>query len=225
MTRSGARSDERLHWDERYGRRQQDEPAGQGEPPGPPDPLERMRSVLPTEGRAIDLAGGDGGGGLFLARRGLSTTVADISPIALDRAVAFAEAAGVELATALVDLADRSLAEILDDLGEPPPAVVTCCHYLSRPLLTTVGRDLPPGSRFVFSTMTTTDLRPQDRRSPRFCLAPGELFELVLDAGGDRLRVLHRREGWASGRHRAELAVQAVGPAPSAGRAGSLGGR
>jgi len=179
-----------------------------------------MRSVLPVRGRAIDLAGGDGGGGLFLARRGLATTVADISQVALDRAAAFADTAGVELTTALVDLADRSLSDILGDIGGQAPALVTCCHYLSRPMLTTVGRDLPAGCRFVFSTMTTTDLRPQDRRSPRFCLAPGELPALVLDTGDDRLRVLHRREGWAFGLHRAELAVEAVGPIDGSGRVG-----
>lgn len=211
MSRGRAAADERLRWESRYGQREESEPANRSEAPDPPEPLARMRSVLPARGRAVDLAGGDGGGGLFLARRGLDTTVVDISPIALERASTFAAAEGLELTTVDTDLAGRRLGEILELVGDRSPAVVTCFHYLSRPLLTSVGRDLPAGCRFVVSIMTTADLRPDDRRSSRFLLGPGELAGLVLGSGPNRLRVLHRREGWAAGRHRAELAVEASG--------------
>lgn len=201
--------DDQARWDARYRAREATAPAAGQDPPGPPDALLRLSSLLPARGRVIDLAGGDGGGALFLAARGLGVTVADVSPVALARAEGFARVAQVELDTAAVDLTGIGLGRALADIGGVTPAAITCWNYLSRPLLASVADELPSGCRFLVGVATTTNLERNERPSARFLLEPGELTELVVGAVPTRLRVLHRREGWAADRHRAELVVEA----------------
>ncbi len=201
--------DDRRRWNDRYRARAASDTGSGAERAGP---LARLLSVLPTEGRAIDLAGGDGGVARFLAARGLSATVVDVSDVALERAAASATAADLDVTTHRLDLAGRSLGQVLGAVlgavGPPAPTVVTCFNYLDRALLASVADGLPTGCRFLTAVATTTNLERNDRPGPRFLLDPGELVELVA-GGADRLRILHRREGWADGRHRSELAVVA----------------
>lgn len=200
---------DRARWNRRYWLKERSEPAKASTgPPDPPSALLRLASLLPTEGRAVDLAGGDGGGGLFLARRGLSTTVVDVSSVALARASVFAEADGAALEAVEVDLGGADLGAVLDAVAGPPPAIITCFNYLDRAILSSVGAHLPTGARFMVAIATTTNLECNRRPPERFLLEPGELGSLV---GIDRssLQVLHRREGWADGRHLAELVVRA----------------
>src|SRR5690242_3074081 len=51
--------------------------------------------VLPTRGKALDIAGGAGRNAIWLARRGLDVTVVDISDVALDKAERRAQGAGL----------------------------------------------------------------------------------------------------------------------------------
>ncbi|MEL6984394.1 MAG: hypothetical protein AAFO29_18345, partial [Actinomycetota bacterium] len=173
--------DDRAHWDARYRARDQAEPAAE-DPPGPPDALQRLASLLPATGRVVDLAGGDGGGGLFLARRGLEVTIGDISEVALRRAAGFAERSELALETASIDLAGIGLRDAIVAAGvlTPAPAAVTCWSYLSRPLLSSVADELPSGCRFLTAIATTTNLERNARPPARFLLAAGELAELVV---------------------------------------------
>jgi hypothetical protein len=61
----------------------------------------------------------------------------------------------------------------------------------------------------VAAVATTTNLERHRRPPARFLLDPGELARLVVGDRASRLRVHHRREGWADDRHRAEIAVEA----------------
>lgn len=205
--------DDRTRWNDRYRARETEHPsaAPNAQPPAAPAPLLRLRSLLPTSGRAVDLAGGDGGAALFLADRGLSVTVVDVADVALDRVRAFTDGTDPAVTTARLDLSGRPLAEVLDAVGPPAPALVTCTNYLDRILLASVADGLPAGARFAAAIATTANLERHDRPTPRFLLAPGELEELVVGRAAGRLRLLHRREGWAEDRHRAELVVEAVG--------------
>ncbi len=197
-------------WDERYRARELAEPAATTELiPGPSRALQRLSSMVPASGQAIDLAGGDGGDVLALAARGLDAVLVDGSAVALDRASAFADRRELPLTTVRLDLAGRRLGEVLDAVGRPRPAVVTCVSFLDRDLLASVAADLPGGSRFLASIATTTNLERNPRPSARFLLRRGELFDLVAGPGSDRLRVLHRRQGWSDDRHHAELVVEA----------------
>lgn len=203
--------DDRQRWNERYEARDRTAPADRaaGPEPSPPTPLLRMVSLLPIAGRAVDLAGGDGGAGLLLAGRGLPTTVVDVSDVGLRRADGFARRHGLDLGTLRFDLRGHRLGEVLAAVGGPAPAVVTCFNFLDRTLLASVATDLPSGCRFLAAIATVTNLERHERPPARFLLERGELESLVLGDGARPLRVLHRREGWADDRHRAEIAVEA----------------
>jgi hypothetical protein len=195
---------DRERWNERYRERDAEAPGAEVHPPSP---LVRMATMLPPGGVAVDLAGGDGGGALFLAERGFATTLVDVSDVALERAARLAEHRHLELRTERFDLAGLGLGRVLELLGPPPPDVVTCFHHLQRPLLASVADDLPPGALFLAAIATTTNLERHERPPARFLLEPGELVELVV-GDGSQLQVLHRREGWADDRHRAEIVVR-----------------
>lgn len=218
-------ADDRAKWNERYRRRagaERRSEGGGGDPTAedvvPPPALVRLARFLPGAGRAIDLAGGRGDGALFLARRGLAATVVDISDVALAQAAERAAAMGLAVETVNADLGSADLATVLDLAAGsgPPPAVITCFRYLQRRLLASVGRDLPPGSRFIVAVATTANLERHARPSARFLLEPCELDELVV-AGHRDLQVLHRSEGWTpTGHHEAELVVRRGRRAPGA---------
>ncbi len=87
---------ERTNWDKRYRQRSEI---------GEPSPwLISLASKLPSQGRALDIAGGAGRHALWLARRGLDVTLADISCVALEMARQSAEERGLQIETLAVDL-------------------------------------------------------------------------------------------------------------------------
>src|SRR4051794_31778139 len=88
---------DRQRWDARYRDR--------GARAGNPSPfLAALDGLLPREGRALDVAGGAGRDALWLARRGLDVTLADISGVALEMARARAEAERLPLRTLAIDV-------------------------------------------------------------------------------------------------------------------------
>src|SRR5689334_15386695 len=91
------------------------------------DFLDHHAELLPTEGKALDVAGGAGRNAMWLARRGLDVTLVDVSDVALDKAEQRAKTAG--LATHMrflrVDLdSELDLAPLYD--------VVLIVSYLNR---------------------------------------------------------------------------------------------
>lgn len=139
----------------------------------------------PGPGRALDLAGGAGRNGAWLAANGWDVTVCDGSQQGL------ALAARRGLATCHRDL---------EESGLPPGPwdVIVCVDYLQRGLFASFREVLAPGGRVLFSQPTTTNLERNPRPSARFLLGPGELDALI-----EGYRVLHRFEGWTGGRHEA----------------------
>ena len=98
--------------------------------PRKPSPvLVSLAEWLPTTGRCLDIAGGCGRHAIWLAQRGLTVTIADISAVGLKIARERAAATGVELQTLEIDLAggslgqpwrgDRSAAEVVHDNPSP----------------------------------------------------------------------------------------------------------
>ncbi len=171
----------------------------------PPAALVGLAAFLPTDGFAVDLAGGDGTGGLYLARRGLDTTVVDVSEVALRRARTLADTAGVELTTMQADLTDRPERFLSDLSQQQGPGLITCFHYLQRDLLEAMPDVVRPGLTVAVSIATERNLERHARPSARFLLAPGELARLLSGPG---VRALHRGEGWTpSGTHEAEAVI------------------
>ncbi len=186
-----ARADgDRERWNARY--------REEAETPPPSPFLLGLGDVLPRRGRALDVAGGSGRNAVWLARRGLDVTLADVSDVALERAARAAAAAGVPLATVRVDLE-----------AEPPPAgpwdLVVCTYFLHRPLLAALpGVVLAPGGILAVAHATRTNLTRHPRPGPDHVLEDGELPTLVRG-----LEVLRAEEGWLEGgRHEARLVAR-----------------
>jgi tellurite methyltransferase len=181
---------DRERWDARHRER-----GGRESPPSPV--LVGLDTVLPRHGAAFDVAGGTGRHSLWLARRGLDVTLADISGVALDIARGRADAAGLRLRTVAVDLE-----------AEPLPAgpwdLVVCVDFLWRPLFDAVPVVLAPGGWLVVVHPTRSNRERHEHPGPRHLLDDGELPGLVPG-----LEVVRYEEGWTDeGRHEAWLAAR-----------------
>jgi tellurite methyltransferase len=181
---------DRERWDRKYR-----EGAG-GSVPSPF--LLSVADLLPTRGRALDLAGGRGRHARWLAQRGLDVTLADVSAVGLALAREEAQKADVPIATLAIDL-ER----------EPPPEgpwdVVLIFHYLNRPLLARIPELLAPGGLFVFCQATVRNLERHPKPPRGYLLEEGELHGLVTG-----LEIIRYEEGWLEeGRNEARVVARA----------------
>ncbi len=179
--------DDRIRWDERYRSRDA----------GPLEPLPflmAMGGCLPRRGRALDVAGGAGGNAIWLARRGLEVTVADISPVGLQLAQDRARAEGIRLRTLEVDLEEEAF-------PAGPWELVLCVRFLWKPLFEMIPAELSPGGKLIVVHPTRSNLVRHERPGLRHLLDDVELPGLIRG-----LEVEHYEEGWtAEGRHEARL--------------------
>ena len=191
---SGPKSPDATRWDARHRAHV-----------GPHEPsafLRALDALLPRGGpgrpapRALDAAGGPGHDAVWLAERGLDVTLADVSPVALERAREAAATAGVALTLLEVDL-ER----------EPFPAgpfdLVVVQNFLWRPLFAAFPTALAPGGVLVYRQPTRTNLERNPAPSARFLLDDGELPGLVTG-----LAIVRSEEGWFDGRHEARLVAR-----------------
>ncbi len=186
---------DRDRWNERY----RDEAAI----PDPSPFLVSLDPILPRHGRALDVGGGSGRNALWLARRGLDVTLADVSDVALGRAAAAARAEGLPLATARIDLETAPL-------PAGPWDLVLCTYFLHRPLFPAFAAALAPGGLLVFAHATRRNLERHPRPGPGHVLEDGELPTLVRG-----LELLRSEEGWMeSGRHEARVVARRPAVAP-----------
>jgi len=160
--------------------------------------------LLPRRGRALDVAGGGGRHGIWLARRGLDVTVADISAIGLAQVRERAAAAGVTVDTLETDLQDAPFPPGPWDL------IVSVC-YLWRPIFAAYPAALAPSGVLVVIQPTKKNLERHDKPPFDFLLDEGELPRLVPG-----LEVLHYEEGWLTDdQHDAVLVARRVGVSPA----------
>lgn len=107
-------------WEDHYGKRQRVWS-------GRPNPVLVDIATSLRRGTALDLGCGEGGDAIWLASRGWTVTAVDLSPTALDRAAADADAAGV---TDRVDFQQHDLA-----LSFPSGAYdLVSAQYLHSPI-------------------------------------------------------------------------------------------
>jgi SAM-dependent methyltransferase len=156
--------------------------------------LVSLDSLLPRSGRALDVAGGCGRHAIWLARRGLDVTLADVSAVGLDLARADANEAGVTLSYCQVDL-ER------EPLLAGPWHVIVDFHFLLRGLFPSLAQELAVGGVLVFCHQTRTNLQRHAKPPEAFLLEDGELPGLVTG-----LEVVRYDERWhEEGRHEARL--------------------
>lgn len=150
--------------------------------------LVSLDPLLPRQGKAIDLAGGAGRHGLWLARRGLDVTIADISAVGLQLARERAAAAGVTLRTLETDLQDQQFP------AGPWNLIFSVC-YLWRPLFAALHQALAPGGLLVVIQPTKKNLERHAKPPADYLLDDGELPRLVKG-----LEIVHYEEGWLADR-------------------------
>ena len=183
---------DRLRWNQRY----RDRATRVSEPALF---LRSLDDVLPTQGRALDVAGGAGRNAVWLAQRGLEVSLLDISDVALERARAAARESQIELIEIRRDL-DH------DPFPPGPWHVIVDFHFLARELFSEFARALAPGGYLVFVQPTMANLTRHSKPGAKYLLRDGELPGLIERAGPPQLEIVQYREGWSEeGRHEAEL--------------------
>jgi len=156
----------------------------------PAEWLVAHRALLPSPGRALDVACGRGRHALWLAQHGFETTAIDRDPDVVAALDARARAEELPLTATAMDLESGAAT-----LGEAAFDVVVVVHYLHRPLFPALLAALRPGGVLVYETFTRAQAARGRPTNPAFLLAPGELRRLV--AG---LEILDEREGDFEGR-------------------------
>lgn len=145
-----------LRWDAKY--------AGVNKPCSaePDAELIRYASVLPQNGRALDLACGTGKNALFLAQQGLDVDAIDGSVEALNRLRASVLASELErrIQTIQADLDDYALPKSHYD-------VILVVRYLNRNLLSDIMAALKPRGILMYKTFNRNILKQR----PGFKLA------------------------------------------------------
>jgi SAM-dependent methyltransferase len=153
--------------------------------------------LLPTRGRALEIACGRGRGGVWLASRGLAYWGVDLSPVAIDLARRLAEISG---------LSGRCRFDVFDlDAGLPdgePVDLLLCYLFRDSRLHRAMVDRLVPGGLLAVAVRSEVDVGPEEFPDGSQRARRGELRDAfghleVLDEGeGDGMaRILARRPG------------------------------
>ncbi len=170
---------DRTRWDDIYRQRNH-------LPYSDPDPF--LFEYTPTlnalhEKRALDLAGGLGQNGLWLAEQGYIVDVMDVSRMALLRGRAEMIAR---------DLRNMNFLQVdLDHVDLKPAAYDLVCvfRYLKRDLFTQIRASVRPGGRVIYETFNRRYLEIVPQFNPAYLLEPGELAGYFAD-----WKLLHHSE-------------------------------
>lgn len=178
--------EDRLRWDERY----TDRPLAEPSAPVAVTASGEVLSLIPSSGRAADIACGAGGQTLWLAERGLVVAAFDVSPVAIEMTTRAAEAAGLgERVTARVHDLDEGLPAGLAALD-----VLVCQRYRAPELYGSMLGALAPGGIAVVTVLSAVGV---DVAAGPFHAPPGELVDAFRDAPADVI-YHHEAEGQAS---------------------------
>lgn len=170
-----------------------------------PEPALILRDnldLLPVNGTALDVAGGTGRNGLWLAEHGLDATVLDISPVGLDIAQAWAASRGLVVDT---------LAHDLEADGMPAGSwdIVVVTLFLDQQVIASLGDHLNPGGVAFFAQPTEANLERHDHPSRRFLLGEGEVDTLAGVLAERGCEVVEASAAWRSNdAHEAHLIVR-----------------
>ncbi|MCA9216398.1 MAG: class I SAM-dependent methyltransferase [Planctomycetales bacterium] len=193
---------DRNKWNRKYA-----DPNLANEEPSPS--LVRLIEYLPKQGNALDLAGGAGRHSIWLAKYGLTVTLADVSSVGLECARQRAANSGVTISTVEVDLDPEDDEDLKgrDNLLSPNRWDLILLHYFdSRKIISLIRNALAPSGLLLIVQATERNLERNPKPPRPFILAEGEIRNLA-----DGLEVLYCNEGWTpEGKHEAVLVARAA---------------
>ena len=135
------------------------------------------------EGRALDIATGQGRHAIFLAQRGFAVVGIDISPVALETARRAAKEKSLAIDWQEADLEEIELPAVHYDL-------VLNINYLQRSLVPQIKKTLKPGGWIIFETYLIDQPTIGFQGNPDYLLGHNELLDFFRD-----FRVRYYREG------------------------------
>jgi 2-polyprenyl-3-methyl-5-hydroxy-6-metoxy-1,4-benzoquinol methylase len=141
-----------------------------------PDPFLIEACADLTPARSLDLAGGAGRHALWLAQRGWSATLADISDEGLAIAARRATESGVPLNIRCEFAAETiAWASGTRQFETAPFDLITVFWCLLRDHFAALPQAVAPGGTLLYKTYTSDHKRFTEGHSLRFALDPGEL--------------------------------------------------
>lgn len=166
--------------------------------PMPSQVLAHYSYLLPKQGLALDLACGQGGNALLLAKAGLAVQAWDLSPVAI------------------AQLNDRATtkelnidAQVRDVISSPPPAnsvdVIMVSFFLDRALCAQLYSALKLGGLLFYQTYCQQKTSEQGPTNPDYLLADNELLALF-----SQMKVRIYQQDALLGEHNKGLRNQAI---------------
>lgn len=135
--------------------------------------LRQNQHLLPKKGIALDLACGQGGNAVLLAKAGLDVSAWDISPIAIKQLQNFAALNNVSIN-----------GQVRDVVASPPEAnsldVLVVSFFLDRSLCKHLLAALRPGGLLFYQTYCQQKVEQQGPSNAHFLLADNELLSLFF---------------------------------------------
>ncbi len=141
-------------------------------------------ALLP-KGRALDLAMGFGRNAIYLAKLGYAIDGVDISPEAVNGALASAQEAGLIIRAQVADLESGGY-----HIEKGAYDLIICFNYLYRPLLPQIKDGLKTGGMLVYETFIVDQVQFAKPRNPEHLLKHNELLDMFRD-----FRCLRYHEG------------------------------
>ena len=181
-------NDSQKHWDQKYRQNPELNPYSEF--------LPAVEKYLPRSGDCVDIAGGNGRNALWFAEKNFTTSLVDVSGVALDQAKEASHSRGVELECIQRDVERNSLPlERKWDI-----ALIT--FFLDRDLIMQIPKFLNESGIFLFAHPTKKNLERHENPSSRFLLEDSEIFDLAENL--DSMKTEYIDEGWrTSGKHEA----------------------
>jgi len=160
--------------------------------------LENYHYLLPTQGIALDLACGQGGNALLLARSGLEVQAWDVSPVAIEQLKERADLKKLNIDAQVHDvIISPPLPESVD--------VLVVSFFLDRELCAQLYSALKPGGLLFYQTYCQQKISEQGPINPEYLLADNELLQLF-----PQMKVRVYQQDALLGNHRKGLRNQAI---------------
>lgn len=139
----------------------------------PSDWLQENANFLTGNGKALDIAGGEGRNSVFVASKGYEVTCMDISENGLRKAQILAKENNAKITTVLADLDNSYLKENEYDL-------VLCFNFLDRRLFSGIRQTLKSGGLLFYETFTLDYLKYSNFKK-EWVLGTNELLQVFSD--------------------------------------------